>query len=168
MGREEQGVFRDRYTIIPRTLIFITHNDKVLLLKGAPHKRLWAGLYNGIGGHVEQGEGILAAAKREVQEETGLEVANLRLCGVIMIDTGETVGIGLYVFRGDYVGGEVRSSPEGNAEWIAQNDVNRLPLVSDLYVLLPRVLRHQEDEPPFVAHYYYDDQDHLQVEFETS
>lgn len=166
MGREEQGVFRDRYTIIPRTLIFITHKDNVLLLKGAPHKRLWAGLYNGIGGHIERGEGILAAAKREVREETGLEVANLRLCGVIMIDTGETIGIGLYVFRGDYVGGEVKPSPEGVAEWIAKSDLTRLPLVPDLAVLLPRVLSHREDEFPFVAHYYYDDQDRLQVEFE--
>jgi 8-oxo-dGTP diphosphatase len=166
MGREEQGVFKDRYTIIPRTLIFITRDDKVLLLKGAPHKRLWAGLYNGIGGHVEQGEGILAAAKREVREETGLEAANLRLCGVIMIDTGETIGIGLYVFRGDYAGGEVQSSPEGVAEWIAKSDLSRLPLVPDLAVLLPRVLNHREDDPPFVAHYYYDDQDRLQVEFE--
>jgi len=166
MGREEQGVFKDRYTIIPRTLIFITRDDKVLLLRGAPHKRLWAGLYNGIGGHVEQGEGILAAAKREVREETGLEVANLRLCGVIMIDTGETIGIGLYVFRGDYAGGEVQSSPEGVAEWIAESDLSRLPLVPDLAVLLPRVLNHREDDPPFVAHYYYDDQDRLQVEFE--
>lgn len=167
MGREEQGVFKDRYTIIPRTLIFITRDDKVLLLRGAPHKRLWAGLYNGIGGHVEQGEGILAAAKREVREETGLEVANLRLCGVIMIDTGETTGIGLYVFRGDYVGGEVKPSPEGIAEWIANKDVNRLPLVPDLVVLLPRVLDHRENDLPFVAYYYYDDQDRLQVEFET-
>ncbi|MCX8024142.1 MAG: NUDIX domain-containing protein, partial [Thermanaerothrix sp.] len=164
---EEQGVFKDRYTIIPRTLIFITREDKVLLLKGAPHKRLWAGLYNGIGGHIERGEGILAAARREVREETGLEVANLRLCGVIMIDTGETIGIGLYVFRGEYVTGDVQPSPEGVPEWIAREDLDKLPLVSDLFVLLPRVLDHGENEFPFVAHYYYDTQDHLQVEFEA-
>ncbi|WP_299026078.1 NUDIX domain-containing protein [uncultured Thermanaerothrix sp.] len=168
MGREEQGVTRDRYMIIPRTLVFITRGKEVLLLKGAPTKRLWAGRYNGIGGHVERGEGVLEAAKREVREETGLSIGNLRLCGVVMIDTGEPIGIGLYVFRGEYEGGEVISSPEGTAEWIQREALSSQPLVPDLSVLLPRVLAHRDGDPVFIAHYYYDDQDTLQIRFETS
>ncbi|WP_054521653.1 NUDIX hydrolase [Thermanaerothrix daxensis] len=168
MGREEQGVTHDRYMIIPRTLVFITRGQEVLLLKGAPTKRLWAGLYNGIGGHIERGEGILAAARREVREETGLNVANLRLCGVVMIDTGEAIGIGLYVFRGNYDGGDVKPSPEGTAEWVRQETLSDLPLVPDLFTLLPRVLAHGENDPVFVAHYFYDDRDMLQIRFEIS
>jgi len=56
MPKSEQGVTFDRYAIIPRTLIFITREGpsglEVLLIKGAPTKRLWANRYNGVGGHV--------------------------------------------------------------------------------------------------------------------
>ena len=41
MGAEEQGVAasRNRYQMVPRVLVFITHHDKVLLIKGAADKR---------------------------------------------------------------------------------------------------------------------------------
>jgi len=166
MGKQEQGVFRERYTLIPRTLIFITRGEHILLLKGAPTKRLWAGLYNGVGGHVEFGEGILKAAQRELLEETGLSVPNLRLCGVVHVNTGQFIGIGLYVFHGEYTGGDLRPSQEGDLEWVHYKDLHHLPLVEDLYQLIPRVLQSVRDQQPFVAYYFYDEEDRLQVEFE--
>jgi 8-oxo-dGTP diphosphatase len=60
MPSSEQGLSFDRYVCIPRTLIFITRGDKVLLLKGAANKRIWANKYNGVGGHVERGEDVLS------------------------------------------------------------------------------------------------------------
>ncbi len=52
---QEQGTHFARYPVIPRALIFLFTGDSVLLLKGAPDKRIWPGLYNGIGGHIEAG-----------------------------------------------------------------------------------------------------------------
>ena len=107
MGRNEQGVTRsvDRYKVIPRTLAFVTNGADVLLLRGGPHKKLWAGLYNGVGGHVERGEDIYNAARREIREETGLEVTDLRLCGVLHIDAGDPgAGVLVFVFRAASVG----------------------------------------------------------------
>ena len=104
MPAADQGVSQYRYKLIPRTLIFLTHDDHVLLLKGAPDKRLWANLYNGIGGHVERGEDVISAARRELFEETGLEASEIWLCGVVIIDTGQEVGIGIYVLRGEIKG----------------------------------------------------------------
>jgi len=70
MPQSNQGVTNDRYTVIPRTAIFLRRGDLVLLLKGAPTKRLWANKYNGLGGHLERGEDVLSAAKRECERLT--------------------------------------------------------------------------------------------------
>ena len=98
MPVSDQGVTRDRYMLIPRVLIFIRRGGRVLLIKGVPNKRLWADKYNGVGGHVEPGEDILSAARRELLEETGL-TADLWLCGTVVVETGRNPGIGMYVFH---------------------------------------------------------------------
>src|SRR6188768_291573 len=109
MPLSDQGISRDRYTVIPRTAIYLRRGDSYLLLKGAPTKRLWANKYNGIGGHVERGENIFTSAKRELLEETGL-TADLWLCGTVIVDAGET-GICLFLFTGECLEGEPRPSP---------------------------------------------------------
>ena len=165
MPLSDQGLTNNRYTLIPRTLIFLTRRDDILLIKGAPHKRLWANLYNGVGGHVERGEDLLSAARRELYEETGLR-ADLWLCGTIVIDTEDTHGIGIFVFRGTSPQGEIQESQEGNLEWIPLKQVFSLPLVEDLPTLLPRVLATSQESVPFSVIYRYTPDGHLQIIFE--
>ena len=165
MPASDQKVTVDRYTLVPRTLIFLVQGDEVLLILGGPHKRLWANRYNGVGGHVERGEDPLSAARRELFEETGLEADDLRLVGVITIDTGEKTGIGIYVFRGDLLHGSLAASPEGLLEWVNILALPGLPLVEDLSVLLPRVLAASRESPPFSGQYQYDKVGHLSISF---
>ena len=148
-----QGVSRERYSLVPRTLIFLTRGKSVLLLRGAQDKRLYANRYNGVGGHVERGEDVLAAARRELWEESGLVPDSLRLVGTVMIDTGSGLGVGLFVFTGECARGTPRASREGTLEWLPLAGVFDLPLVEDLHVLLPRVLAHAPGDPPFSALY---------------
>ena len=166
MPVSDQGIKNNkRYTLVPRTLIFLTRGDQILLLKGAPHKRLWANQYNGIGGHIERGEDVFSAAHRELEEETGLKAVALWLCGTITIDTGESPGIGIFVFRGECSEGYLRASPEGTLEWLPLKQVYSLPLVADLHTLLPKVLQTDKGDPPFSAHYSYTPDDQLQIRF---
>ncbi len=174
MGKSAQKIIPNRYQVVPRTLCFVTHGphgDDVLLLRGAPDKRIWPNQYNGVGGHVEPNEDVRSAALREIQEETGLEVRALRLRGVINIpvDTRSTMGIMVFVFTAIATTRNVRPSEEGTLEWVARDRLAELAvgeeLVEDLPTMLPRVLAMGPDEPPFFAHYRYDEQDRLVITF---
>ena len=165
MPRNEQGINRERYFCIPRTLIFLTRGDSVLLLKGAPTKRIWANKYNGVGGHVERGEDVLSSAKRELAEETGLSV-DLSLVGTLQVDVEPQMGICVYLFTGEFLEGEPRPSEEGTLEWLPFDELNQYPLVEDVAVLLAKIRSMKEGDPPFSARSFYDDKERLRVRFD--
>lgn len=163
MPQSDQGITKDRYSIIPRTAIFLRRGESYLLLKGAPTKRLWANKYNGLGGHVERGEDVRTAAMRELLEETGLS-ADLWLCGTLLVDAGE-MGVGLYIFSGESLEGDPQPSKEGLAEWVLFENIGEIPVVEDLPALLSKIQSMKRGDTPFSARSYYDDSGKLVVQF---
>ncbi len=149
MHRDDQGTRQNlRYTVIPRTLCFLTQGDDLLLLRGAPGKRLWRDRLNGVGGHLERGEDPLSAVRREVLEETGLEVAAPELRALVQIDGDANGGPGvlLFVFVAGAPSRDLLPSAEGALAWYPLPDVLAgrgslaESLVDDLPCLLPRIL----------------------------
>ena len=168
MGREDQGITssQGRYQVIPRTLCFITHGDEVLLLRGGPQKRLWAGRYNGLGGHVEAGEDILSAVVREAGEEAGIHPRDVKLRAVVHADAGDPrLGILFFVFTATAESKAVIPSQEGMLIWAPISALPIAEMVEDLPVLLPRVLALRPDDPPLFVAYSYDAENRLVMRF---
>jgi 8-oxo-dGTP diphosphatase len=164
--KSDQGIDQVRYQVVPRTLIFIfDQQNRVLLLKGSPQKRLWAGLYNGIGGHIEAGEDILEAAQRELFEETGISELSLDLCGQIMVDASPQAGVAIFVFKGEYHSTSLLPSDEGSLAWVDLDDLDSVPLVEDLRVLLPKVAQQRPSFSMIIAKYTYGTKGDLKISF---
>jgi nucleoside triphosphatase len=62
----------------PAVGALIFHKGRMLLVRGERSGQLWVIP----GGHVETGEPIEAALRREIREETGLEISKSRLFGI--------------------------------------------------------------------------------------
>ncbi len=163
-----QGLDKSRYQFIPRVLVFLTRRDEVLLIKRGADRKVFPNQYNGLGGHVEKGESIMAAARREVKEESGLKTADLWLCAVVAIDTGDQeTGIAMWVFRGE-ADGEPMASPEGEISWMPVSRIAELDMVEDIPTLLPKVLALKPGEAPLWGFYKYAENGELVMEFSES
>lgn len=160
----DQNIKPGRYQIIPRVLVFALRGEHVLLVKIAGKSPRWNGKYNGAGGHVEAGESPLAAARRELLEETGL-TARLQFSGYLAIDTGESPGIGLFVFHGQVLSGEPVPGPEGEPAWIPLAQVGSLPVLEDVPILLGKIINQKTGSAPFMGRSFYDATGVLRVEF---
>ena len=113
-------------------LCLITDGDRLLLQNRT--KKDWTG-YTLPGGHVESGESFVNAVKREIREETGLEIKNPRLAGVkqFPIEGGRYV---VFLFRADEYTGSVVSSEEGQMEWVERSRLPEINTVEDFDELL--------------------------------
>lgn len=167
MGVAEQGAAatEGRWLTVVRTLCFVTNGQDVLLMKRAPHKRIFPNRYNGVGGHVERHEDPLTSARREIEEETGLQVHSLQLRAVYNMDTNESTGITLFIFTAKSTTRAVRANEEGTLHWIPRQSILQFDLVEDLPFILPRILEMEPADPPLFVHVGYDRDDCIQMRF---
>ncbi|MEK7522793.1 MAG: 8-oxo-dGTP diphosphatase [Patescibacteria group bacterium] len=128
----------------------IIYKDKKILL-GMKKRGFGVGRWNGFGGHVEEGESIEDNAKREIKEETGLDVKNIEKMGVIEFEFQDgSKSLEVHIFRNKDFEGLVAESEEMKPEWF---DADNLPLKdmwpADIY-WLPILLKGKKFEGKFV------------------
>jgi len=125
--------------VVPRSIILLIRNGEVLLQKAPENKKIFPGFYNGIGGHIEQGEDVLEGARRELKEEAGIECTDLQLAGMVMIDVYPDTGILLFVFSGGSIIGDLNPSDEGKLCWVDIDRLSELPVVEDIPELVSKI-----------------------------
>lgn len=85
------------------TLAFIRHriwgDDQILMLRREADP--YRGMYNGVGGKLKPGETPIDCVRREICEETGLQVCNLRFGGIATWARGESIE-GMYLYTADW------------------------------------------------------------------
>ncbi|MEQ2526318.1 8-oxo-dGTP diphosphatase [Bacillaceae bacterium CLA-AA-H227] len=101
-----------------QTLCFIRRNDELLVLNReyAPTQGLW----NGVGGKMENEETPLECVIREVKEETDIDISSyqIRDKGIISWEVDNSFSGGMYVFLVDIVGDYVYPTPKKTEEGI--------------------------------------------------
>ncbi|PMH46214.1 NADH pyrophosphatase [Vibrio sp. 10N.286.49.B3] len=88
--------------IFPCIIIAVRKEQQILLAQHARHK---TGMYTVIAGFVEVGETLEACAKREVKEETGIDIDNIRYFGSQPWAFPSSLMVG---FMADYAGGTLK------------------------------------------------------------
>ncbi len=142
-----------RYKVIPRTLIFIFNKNEVLLIKQNSVEKPGFGKWNGIGGHIEEGENPYIAARREIKEETGLLIEDISLKFITIIPDQKETGVCLFIFSGKSDVKAIKESPEGQLRWISNEHLNDYPLMADLIRLLELVTKQNPNEFPQILSY---------------
>ena len=113
---------------------------------------------------VEVDEDILSAARRELLEESGLEVDNLELKAIVNIDAGDQdLGILMFAFVGWTANRQTMASAEGALHWVPVHKLGEIDLVEDLFWLLPRIIDRPKGSQPLYLHYSYDSKDQLVI-----
>ena len=108
--------------VILTTMVMVYDKDMILVLDRCDPD--WPGI-TFPGGHVEPCESFVKCAIREVHEETGLEISDLRLCGVKQFThrNGDFRYIVLF-YKTDRFTGELVSSDEGKVFWIKKSELH--------------------------------------------
>ena len=107
----------------PAVIVLVKRENEVLLARspGFPE-----GMYSVLAGFVEPGESIEETIGREVREEVGIEVENLRYFGSQPWPFPNSLMIG---FTTNYAGGELRIEPAEieDAGWYRVDSLPKLP-----------------------------------------
>lgn len=125
------------------TLAIVVRDGKILL--GRKKRGIGVGLWNGLGGHVEVNETIEDAAKRECQEEAGIQPMSIKYSGVIT-SVYPKVFFGankheMHIFTVTAFSGEPVATPEmQDLTWFAPQDIPYDSMWSDDRHWLPLLL----------------------------
>lgn len=109
--------------ISPAVIVLVTRGDSVLLARASNFPDAF---FSTLAGFVEPGESLEETVHREVKEEVGIELKNLRYFGSQPWPFGRSLMVG---YTAEYAGGELRVDGKEIAEagWFTVDALPRIP-----------------------------------------
>jgi len=135
---------------------FIKKDGKYLMLHRGKHKRIMPDVWMAPGGHLEFNEGLFECARREIKEETGLSINNLKVKAVgtaYLKDLNQELFF--HFLTADYAGGELVQNPkDGELVWLTPQDIAKLPtLLAEIKKILPYPFKNNDEIISYKAFY---------------
>ena len=126
--------------ISPCIIVAIKHNDKLLLAQGKAHQSRQ--MYSTLAGFVESGETLEEAVHREVFEEVGVKVTNLRYFGSQPWPFPHSLMVG---FLADYASGDIVADGVEilDAKWFKFDE---LPVIPPMLSIAGKLIQHTINE----------------------
>src|SRR3990172_7292467 len=121
---------------------FIRKDGKYLMLHRRPDKRIMPDVWMAPGGHREFNEGLIECARREVKEETGLEIKNIRVKvtgNAFLKDLNQEFYF--HLLSAEWAKGELLPKiKDGEFVWLTPDEILKLPnLLAELRYVLPHL-----------------------------
>lgn len=123
--------------------VFIRKDGKYLLMKRSPNKKYAPNKINPYGGKIDQDENPYVGAIREVKEEVGVDINNLKLEAVVLELTDEKdlpVNWLVFHFSADYKSGEVIESEEGEPVYLTTDEIKSADLFPSVKSIIDHIL----------------------------
>ena len=116
--------------MVNTTLCYIERDGEYLMIHRVKKKNdMNHDKWIGVGGKFEGGESPFDCARREILEETGVKVTDLKYRGIVTFVSNEfgTEYMHLFTARG-YTGEIDYNCDEGRLEWVKKERVRQLPI----------------------------------------
>ena len=131
------------------TLCIIHQHPRILL--GMKKRGFGAGRWNGFGGKIKAGESIEDATKREMQEESGVEIENLDKVGIMEFEfKGNPEIIEVHVFKSENFEGEIIESEEMKPQWFHVDEIPFKEMWPDDLYWMPLFLKGKKFKGKFL------------------
>ena len=141
------------------TLCYLEKDNCYLLLhrtkrENDENKDKWIG----IGGKFEENESPDECIRREVKEETGLELKSYKFCGIVTFVSEKWQTEYMHLFKSSDFVGKITECNEGVLEWIDKSKIKNLPIWEGDKIFLELL---NSDHPFFSLKLMYDKNDTL-------
>ena len=100
------------------------------------------------GGHIEDGESFVDSAVREIKEETGLDIKNLKSCGVVhWVNRHNLDRYVVFLYKTtDFSGELICDCEEGCHSWMDPEELKNMPSKNGMPKYLPMFLEEKYNE----------------------
>ena len=142
--------------------IFVRKDGKYLLLRRSNEKKYAPGVVHPLGDKVDSKENPMKSARRELLEEAGIKVKNVRLEAVLLelapIKDDRTDWL-IFHFSGDYDSGDLKTTEEGELVWLTPEEISKQKLFPSVEKVIENILN--PNDGTVFATFVYDNEKNI-------